>query len=160
MRITKFTDDEAQKRMVSFENTGEMRYSINGTPIDTGIQYEEHRIWTFEAAHLTRSQRDTIELIARSQNKARRLWNGSQNYAVRLHDWITPYLDVGNVRTRAIATDGAKVGTVTPIGTAGLSYPAQWDVRFLDVPEFSNLRTNSTIYNCQIVLKELGRVLP
>lgn len=160
VRIFKFVDDEAQKKMVSFEETGEVRYAINGTPIDTGIQYEEHRTWTFEAAHLNTEERNTIELMARSQNKARRLWNGTQNYAIRLDDWITPYLDLGRTRTRAIAMDGAKVAPVTPIGTMGLSYPAQWDVRFLGVPEFSNLRTNSTLYNCQITLKELTRVNP
>jgi hypothetical protein len=161
VRITKFVgDDEAQKRMVSFEETGEVRYSIAGTPIDTGIQHENHRIWTFEAMHLTPGERYAIELMAQLQNKARRQWSASRNYAIRLHDWITPYLDTGTVRTRAIARDGVKVGSVTAIGTAGLKYPAQWNVRFLDFPSFTNVRANGTRYNCSIVLKELERVLP
>jgi hypothetical protein len=160
VRIFKFSDNEDQKKMVSFEEFGEVRYSLNGAPIDTGIQYEPHRIWTFEAAHLTKAERNTIELIAKMQNDARRRWTTTQNYAVRLHDWITPYIDVGTTRTRAIAMDGTTAGVAISIGSSGLSYPAQWDVRFLSMPEFSNVRTNSTIYNCQITLKELNRVLP
>ena len=162
IRITKFRNDDQQRKMVSFEPTGNVKYSINGTPIDAGIQYEEHRIWTFEAVGLTRDEKQMLELISLSQGRARRLWaSPSNNYAIRLHDWITPYTDIGTTRTRAIALDGSTVGTVDPIGvTDGLSYPSQWDVRFEGVPEIENARTNGTSYNAKIVLKELKRVLP
>ena len=162
LRITKFRNDDQQRKMVSFEPTGPVKYSINGTPIDSGIQYEEHRVWTFEAVGLTKEEKQMLELISLAQGRARRLWaSPANNYAVRLHDWITPYTDIGTTRTRAIALDGVTAGVVSAIaGTAGLSYPSQWDVRFEGVPEIENARTNGTSYNAKIILKELKRVLP
>jgi hypothetical protein len=160
VRLTKFRDDDQQRKMVSFEPTGLAKYSINGSPIDSGIQYEEHRIWTFEAVGITMLEKQQIELMVKAQNSARRLWNPANISAIRLHDWITPYVDIGTTRTRGLASDGLETAVVRQIGEVGLSYAAAWNIRFDFVPEFENTRTNGTSYNTKIVLKELDRVLP
>ena len=149
---------------ITAENTGEVAYSINGTPIDSGIQYEEHRIWEIEAAMIPRPDRDALEIIAQSQNKKRRLWSPDRNYQVILHDWIAEYQEpIGRTRALARRTDALIQSQVrnslNSLGAiVGVSYYAQWNVRFLNRIEWEDSRTNSTEFAAKFTLKELDRI--
>lgn len=150
---------------VTHEPTGEVAYSINGTPLDSGIQYEEHRIWEFDAYNISRADRNKIEMMVQAQNKARRIWTPTQDYKIRLHDWIEHYQEPGTNRSRALAIRGNNIqAPITQVldesNTVGISYPAQWNVRFLNRPEWEDTRTNMSIFCAKITLKELDRVFP
>jgi hypothetical protein len=149
---------------ITAESTGEVTYSINGTPVDNGIQHEEHRIWEVEALAISRGDRNALEMMVQAQNQNRRVWSPTKNYQIILHDWIAEYQQFGTARSRALAkrSNGAITSPVTPItGTAGtaigLSYYAQWNVRFVDRPEWEDTRTNSSLFGVKFKLKELDR---
>ena len=137
----------------TFEPIGDVAYSINGTPIDSGIQYEEHRIYSIEAI-VDYGQYKDLQYLHRDANKARSLWNPALNYSIVLEDFINPYSEPGNTQTRAIATGGA-------ISTRprGISYPAKFKVRVIDLG-FTPLRQNRSLYKAMINLKETDRILP
>lgn len=149
---------------ITSEPTGDVTYSINGTPLDTGIQYEEHRFWDVDALRLSRNDRNILELMVQAQNQNRRLWSPTKNYQIILHDWISEYQQPGTARSRALAkrNNGLITSPVTQIlgtdGAAiGLSYYAQWNVRFVDRPEWEDTRTNASEFAVKFKIKELDR---
>lgn len=138
---------------LSHEPIGDVAYSISGTPIDSGIQYEQHRIYTIEAL-LSSDELFKLDCLFKSAEKARTLWNPAINYAIVLEDFIHHYKEPGNTQSRAVATDGTIVST-----GFGLSYPAKFKVRVLDY-DSDLLRQNRSISKARFTLKETDRVFP
>jgi hypothetical protein len=137
----------------TFESAGDVAYSINGTPIDSGIQYEAPRVYNLEAIV---NYPDYMELqyLCLAADKARALWTANANYAIVLEDFINHYSEPGNTQTRALATGGALT-----VQSNGLTYPAKFKVRIID-HSFEMLRQTRSLYKAIITLKETDRMLP
>jgi hypothetical protein len=137
----------------TFEQIGDTVYGIAGQPIDSGIQYEAHRIYAIDC-FLTHSEKQSLMWLFQASERVRVLWNQALNYSITLEDRITPYLEPGAIQTRAVAT-----GETVSIAAGGLSYPAQFKVRMSE-PEFKRVRANGTIHRAKFNLKETDRVIP
>lgn len=137
----------------TFESAGDVAYSINGTPIDSGIQYEPHRIYNLEAI-VNYPDYMALQYLIKAANTARSLWTSATPYAVILEDFINHYSEPGNIQTRALATGGALT-----VQSNGLTYPAKFKVRIVDY-SFEVIRQNRSLYKATINLKETDRVLP
>jgi hypothetical protein len=130
---------------------GQTAYSLIGTPIDRGPQYELPQLWEIEAL-LTLTQHDQLTAMYHEQEKLRR---NLQPYGATLHDFMRPCTESSTVPTRKVAT-GA---TIEAIGTGAIKYYAEWSARILTL-EISRIGDRIYPYQCTMTLSELDRVLP
>ncbi|MGL5060019.1 MAG: hypothetical protein ACRC62_08550 [Microcoleus sp.] len=130
---------------------GQTAYSLIGTPIDRGPQYELPQLWEIETV-LTLTQYDNLTAMYHEQEKRRRTL---QPYAITLQDTVKPYTESNTAATRKLAT-GA---TTEAIGTGGIKYYAEWTARILTL-DISPIGDRWHPYQCTMSMSELDRVLP
>lgn len=129
---------------------GGTSYSLIGTPIDSGQQYEPPALWELSAS-LSIEEYAQLRAMYELQDRRRR---NLVAYAIRIHDTILPYFETRTVATRAIVP----TFTATSIAGVGLRYPAQWNGRILTLQPTIIGNTKRVLVD--LTISELDRVLP
>jgi hypothetical protein len=137
----------------TFEAIGDTVYGISGVAIDSGIQYESHRIYSIDT-FLETEEKQRLIWLSQASERARILWNPAIPYAIGLEDFIHEYAEPGNVQTRANA-----IGSTVQIRPSGLVYPAKFKVRLSEL-DIEPVRANRTIHRVKFTMKETDRVNP
>ena len=129
---------------------GGTAYSLIGTPIDSGQQYDPPQLWELSVS-LSIEEFAQLEAMYELQDRRRR---NLVPYAIRIHDTIKPYYEARTVATRAIVP----TFTATSVSGVGLRYPAQWNGRILTLQDTTI--GNTRRIHVDLTISELDRVLP
>ncbi|MBW4540686.1 MAG: hypothetical protein KME43_16280 [Myxacorys chilensis ATA2-1-KO14] len=134
------------ERVIS--STGEVEYSLFGSPVSDGSLYEAKFVWTIQTYVGIEQWRVLWAIFARAERHRR----NQQDSQIYLSDTIQPYIEDAIAPTRQTA------GDITPIDGGGIAYPAVYAVRMFEpkAEETANLQYR---YLARFVLKELDRVV-
>lgn len=137
----------------TFEAIGDTVYGISGVAIDSGIQYELHRIYSIDMFAET-EEKNRLMWLFQASERTRILCNPAIPYAIGLEDFIHEYAESGNIQTRANA-----IGSTVQVSPGGLVYPAKFKIRMSE-PDIEPVRANRTMHRIKFTMKEADRVNP
>ena len=129
-------------------DTGQVEYSIVGTPLDSGPAHEPKYIWTVSTL-VTWEEWHTLGAIF---SKCDRLRRASGSYRILVEDSVQEVIEYGP-RTRGLASGGTET-----TGVWGVAYPAQFYARMLE-PKSQYLTNGVYPYIASFTLRELDKVL-
>jgi hypothetical protein len=128
--------------------TGDVEYSLNGTPIADGHLYEPKWVWTV-SAYTEEATALTIERIFRRSERYRA---AEISFGILLADYVKPCTEDAP-QSRQLAPGGSIVSTDDE-----LIYPAVYSVRMFQPKVLPT--GNGHTWLVSFVLKELDRVAP